>query len=140
MLGLRKPLLLFGLFYGMGLSIFGFLAAGSGHGTYVLLGLASSVFAALGVLAALIAPPLLWAWIWGLMQTRRRLFVIAVIAHYAGAVAVLAGTDFGDREHLASAWETHRLLIASGFAWYLGGQILMWVRFENLIKNSSSSR
>jgi len=43
--GLQKYLLLFGLLYGIGLSIFGFLAAGFGHGTFVLLGLASSVFA-----------------------------------------------------------------------------------------------
>jgi hypothetical protein len=137
MSGLKKSQLLFGLLYGIGLSIFGFFSAGSGHGTYVLLGLASSVFAAVGILAAFLAPPFLWAWIWSLMQTKRKLFVIAVTAHYAGAVAVLMMSQMGDWEYLLGMWQDHYFLIASGFLWYLGGQVVMWGSFFRAMKTQS---
>jgi hypothetical protein len=119
-----------GLAYGVGLSLLGALVAGSGHGTYILLGLASSPLAALGNVAATLSPPFIWAFIWSLLQVRRQMFLATMAIHYVSAAVVLVATHFGDWEHLGKSWKLHPLLVVIGFAWYATGQGLIWLDFR----------
>jgi len=143
----RKQLLICGAVYGVGLSVAGFLAAGYGEGTYVLLGLASAPLVAIssllsliripafsfGAIGAIFAAPFLWGWVWSLLQPegpRRRQFLWVIILYYASTAVILATTyEFGFRgwEYIVRFWRIRPFLLIAGFSWYGIGQILMWL-------------
>ena len=138
-----------GLAYGVGLSLLAVPMAGFGHGTYILLALASSPFAAFGNVAAIVAPPFIWTLIWSLLRERRQIFLAAIAIQYVSAAVVLIVTHFGDWEYLSKSWKLQPLLVAIGFAWYVAGQGLIWLDFsrrdrtsvnENRIETKSATR
>lgn len=143
-MNLRRRLLFGGALYRTGLSLVGTLATGYGHGTWVFLGLAAAPLVAIfsllglmwapflsfGVLAAMLASPFMWGWIWSLLRkndSRRHRFLIVIIVYYASVIAVLATTYFGEWDYIVRSWQVYPSLIVVGFSWYGAGQILMWL-------------
>jgi hypothetical protein len=119
-----------GLGYGILLACAGFLSAGFGHGTYVLIGLSSAPFGLTeDVLVALIGAPVLWCtvgflaggaghWVW------RTLCLIALAGHYGSLYRVLnKPSPFADWEFVPKAQQVFRI----GVAIYEGGQVALWV-------------
>jgi hypothetical protein len=122
-----------GAVYGTGLAVLAFLAAGFGHGTYVVLGLASAPLAMLGVAVALISLPFLWMSIFALLYCRKRLFAMAMLLHYLGAMVLLTvprfAESFGDWNSFARVWGRSPGLLVLCFLWYGAGQIFLWMDF-----------
>src|ERR1017187_7489350 len=86
-----------GFLYGTVLLVLAAAAAGFGHGLYAPLGLVSSPFSLLGIRAAFVATPLLWALV-GFVAYRngsrgRRAAVWLLVAHYCAAAIVLLSRD-----------------------------------------------
>jgi hypothetical protein len=118
-----------GLAYGILLAIMGFLAAGFGHGTYVVIGL-SSAPCGLGqnVIFALIGAPLLWLlsaflsggsrhWAW------RALYLFVMTVHYVSLPWILqAPSPFADWSYV------HKVegLFWAAIVFYCAGQIGLW--------------
>lgn len=78
-----------GLGYGSALMVLGFVAAGAGHGTYVILRLSSSPLPLLAAILGIFGGPLVWGTIGGAFAFRRyafgrRAFVGLLASHYAG--------------------------------------------------------
>lgn len=124
-----------GLVYGIGLSFLGTWAAGWGHGSYVLLILASSPFAALGGLVAILTPPVMWGGIWALLQARcwrRGVLVAAISFYYASAALLVAVSPFDENwNNFLTASRQHSSIIAGGFLWYLAGQAFMLLHLRS---------
>src|SRR5438552_15444128 len=108
---LRKPLPLAitGFGCGIGLAMIGFLAAGFGHGSYVLIGLFSAPFGAFqNIVIALAAPPFLWG-IAGLLVGSsktswlcRLSFLALMSVHYLTLFAILSPpSPFADWSYVA---------------------------------------
>jgi hypothetical protein len=124
-----------GLVYGIGLSFLGAWAAGWGHGSYVLLILASSPFAALGGSVAILTPPFMWGGVWALLQARLRqrgVLVAVISVYYASAALLIAVSPFDENwNNFWSALRLHSLIIAGGFLWYLVGQVFMLLNLRS---------
>ncbi len=134
-----KKNLIFGAIYGTGLLVLAFGAAGFGEGT-------PSIF--LLVSAPLILPllaPFLWMGIFVLLSRNRRLFVLAMLLHYLGAVVILAllwaGKDWGeDPDHFVFVAEGHPWFIALPLVVYFAGQLGLWMAFVLANADTSARR
>lgn len=133
--------------YGVILAASGMLMAGSGDGSYVLLGFYSAPISALGyvlylfekpgVLLAVIGTPLLWAvaGIFGTIadRTKRRVCLGAfLIAHYSGAILVSLQTEpYGNWRKLHEQWgfAACKVIIIFSLTIYLLGQMWLWRQF-----------
>jgi hypothetical protein len=87
----------------------------------------------LGVAVALISLLFLWMSIFAHLYRRKRLFAMAMLLHYLGAVALLAvprfAESFGDWNYLARVWaRSPGLLVLCGL-WYAAGQVFLWTDF-----------
>src|SRR5215467_14292418 len=123
---------LLGFAYGCALTVFGFLAAGYGHGTYTLLALASSPAGVVGLPGMLLLGPALWAFVGWLLSRRDRrktMFLVVMLLHYAGAVYLLTSSQFADWEIVAGNWERIRFAAVGSYCWYVAGQIVIWITF-----------
>ena len=122
-----------GAVYGIGLAIFAFLAAGSGHGTYAVLGLVSAPMGIVGILFALISLPFLWTGIFVLLHRNRNLSAITILVHYLAATALLTiprfGHQFADWNYFMKMWAMSPALLVSCGLWYAAGQIFLWTDF-----------
>ena len=123
-----------GLGYGVILSVLAFWATGAGHGTYIPLGLSSAPSGFLGIIAALVAIPVLWALLGGMVASGRgghaRIARAVVLLHYVTGALLLAFTDFGDRAKLGYVWSEAPSMIASWALVYLAGQVVLWWRLS----------
>jgi hypothetical protein len=118
-----------GTLYGIGLSLFGFLLAGAGHGTFFLLGLAAAPFSVFGVLVAFFVPPIIWpAIVWaisaGLLYRTR--FLGFILIHYLSAACLLTLSGYADGKYVERTWRAMPTVMLLGIAWYLVGQVVLW--------------
>ena len=123
---------LLGFAYGCALTVLGFLAAGYGHGTYTLLALASSPAGVVGVPGMLLLGPALWAFVGWLLSrrgTRKTMFLVVMLLHYAGAAYLLTSSQFADWEIVTMNWEQIRVAMVGSLCWYAAGQIVIWTTF-----------
>jgi hypothetical protein len=125
---------LIGLLVGLILSFVGFIAAGIGHGSYVIIGLVSSPFGLLGnVLIALFVAPVLWALFGYLAATaaqrnKRRLFLALMAIHYLTLLPIWSNPDgFGDWSYVGRVRDEVML----GFVLYGIAQIALWAVFAH---------
>ncbi len=134
-----KKNLIFGAIYGAGLFVLGFGAAGFGEGTPLIFLLAS---------APLVLPycvPFLWIGLFVLLSRNRKLFVLAMLLHYLGAVVILA---LGERwsglgvnwDHFVFVAERHPWLISIPLIFYFAGQLGLWVAFALADADSARCR
>lgn len=135
-------LALVGAAHGTVLAVLAFLAAGYGHGTYVVLGLASAPLGLLGIIAALIGLPFLWAAMFVLARRNRSAFVFAMLVHYLSAAVLLTtrqfADQFGDWDYFGRAWTRSGVFLFVCFLWYFAGQVLLWMDF--VTKKTRKSR
>lgn len=127
----KVKLWLSGLTYGVALTTMGVILAGAGHGTYLLLGVASAPMSYLGVAVAILLPPLLWGAVgWLLSQAdrspQRQLVAIILLAHYAGIFFLPGFEEYLEAKYVLKTWEYNPELLIVGLAVYLGGQVVTW--------------
>lgn len=119
----------FGGSYGVFLAAMGFLAAGWGHGTYVVIGLSSAPCGlAHNVIIALIGAPVFWLfaaffaagarhWVWLLS------FLLLMSAHYVSLFWILNDpTGFGDWSYVHKV----RGLFWIAIVFYCAGHLALW--------------
>jgi hypothetical protein len=130
--GLRVRALsaLIGFSYGVVLLFISILAAGAGHGTYVLMGFASAPLGlAENVLIALVGMPFLWCLLSFLASSARHrvwlaFFLVAMAIHYASLYPILSDrTHFGDWSYIPKVAE----VFWPGLVVYGAGQVALWV-------------
>ncbi len=120
-----------GLVYGLGLTGIGVLMAGAGHGTYLLLGIASAPLNFLGVGFSIITPPLMWSTLCGLLAYHRRnpqrqILRFAFAIHYLSITLLPFSEEYADKGYFFKALEANSLVVILGFAFYLTGQAMIW--------------
>lgn len=117
------------LIYGAVLAVCSFVAAGFGHGTYTLLGLAGSPFAVLGIPAAFLAACFQWC---GLVLARswigHRYLAAILIVHYAAGALLLtvSASPYADWSYVGKLPQSARVILVFGFLCYGVGQIALW--------------
>jgi hypothetical protein len=95
-----------GLCFGVGLAALSVVAAGVGHGCYVLLGLVSAPLGLLGIAPAVLVTPLFWLFA-GLLAVRAAekkvalAFLLLMGAHLTGAVVALSVGPYADWMYLS---------------------------------------
>ena len=130
-----------GLAYGLALAVMGVMAAGAGHGTYVVIGLASSPFGLLqNVVIGLLGAPVLWG-IAGLLLSAvrdsawRAVFLAVMFAHYGGLLLVLfRPSPFADWSHASKMPE----FVAEVIGFYIVGQTALWATFAFVLRRSET--
>ena len=136
---LNKPRLfaVWGSLYGVALSVLAFLAAGAGHGSYILMGVSSAPFGLLGVIVALFGTPVFWA-LMGFLVAKaahlllRRVFLIIMTLHYLSIPFILATEEYGDWDRLVRGKQMlpNILVMIIGLSLYLYGQVVIWRKFN----------
>jgi hypothetical protein len=118
-----------GLAYGCLLAALGLIAAGAGHGTTVVGGLASAPLGLFGFGAALAGAPALWGTagaLLGLSRSRapRAALLALLLAHYAGLPLLLCPPGhFADWSYVRRVAD----IVAVAFVVYAAGQVALWV-------------
>ncbi len=130
----------FGAVYGIVLCTIGVMATSGGHGTYIFLILASAPAMILGVVASVLATPVLWFVIGSLLHDKNKqkkvLFLAIMSVHYMSAGFLLIDRR-EEWQHMDRLWKTYPLFVTAGLVWYLTGQIVVWTIF---FKNGHSTR
>lgn len=121
-----------GFIYGLILTGVGALMAGAGHGTYLLLGVASAPLSYLGIIFSLVSPPILWGAIWGLLphsykSPQRQIFVVALALHYLAIPLIPFFKVYSEEKYIAKALEINPIVVSLGAALYLLGQVIIWL-------------
>ena len=121
-----------GCLYGMSLTAVGILLTGAGHGTYVLLGIASAPLSFLGIISSFVSPPLLWTTLGGLLAysskvPQRQIVAVALGLHYAAILLVPFFHDYADRKYIERSWQANPVMITAGAALYVLGQVAIWL-------------
>jgi hypothetical protein len=117
--------------YGLTLGVFGVMAAGAGHDSFLLLSLAGSPFSVFGIPAAMIASILQWGLL-ALAQRRlsinSRVVVGFLLVHYAVAAIFIFGysRQVDDWQYLRKAPREVHLMFALGLTCYVIGQCFLW--------------
>jgi hypothetical protein len=127
--------------YALAMVACGVFAAGAGHGSYLILLIASSPLGILGVYGGLAAVPavlgsfLLWPLALLLHAKAREghlrpAFLVVMGVHYLGIAALpLTATFHDDWQQLRQYLPELVLFVAAGLLVYLAGQALIWRSF-----------
>jgi len=123
-----------GFLYGLGLAVIGILLTAAGHGTYILLGIASAPVSFLGIIFSIAGPPIFWALVWVLLtyktRTPQRLFILCIlVVHYASIPFVLFFPEYVEEKYFDKVWQAHPNLVVFGALFYIMGQGLLWIYF-----------
>lgn len=121
-----------GLAYGLGLTGVGVLLAGAGHGTYLLLGVASAPLSLLGIPVSMVSPPLLWGVIGGLLShahksPQRQILLAAMALHYVAVLLLPLFEGYAEEKYIARALEVNPVVVGLGVTLYLLGQVIIWL-------------
>ena len=120
-----------GLAYGLGLTLTGSLLAGAGHGTYLLLGIASAPVSFLGFIPSIGGPPVLWSAVGALLpytgrKPQRQVLFGIMLLHYLGVALVPFFDEFAEWKYFERVWEAYPVVVLMGGSLYLVGQIAIW--------------
>ena len=136
-------LALVGFLYGLTLSAIGFLMTGAGHGTYILLGVASAPLSFFGFFASVAGPPVLWTAIGSLLpyprQPQRRLVATVMLLHYLGVLLLPLFDHYADWEKFERAWGENPVMVIAGLGLYCLGQITIWFYWFKMGKTRANS-
>ena len=109
----------------------GFMVAGVGHGTYVVIALSSAPLGLLGIAVALFGGPVLWSGVGILLALAARskaalvALVTVMLSHYAGLLFTLGTEDwFANWGHLPKGAVE---LVWVAVALYGFGQVAIWI-------------
>jgi hypothetical protein len=120
-----------GFIYGLVLATVGILMTGAGHGTYILLGIASAPLSFLGIPCSIISPPFLWSTLWFLSSypkrsPQRRVLIIALIIHYLALLLIPFFDVYAEGKYIVKLYRFHPEVVLFGGAFYLSGQVAIW--------------
>ena len=106
--------------------------AGAGHGTYLLLGIASAPLSFLGISFSFVGPPLLWTTLWALLpytnkRPQRQIVAVALVLHYAALLLIPFFDLYAEGKYIDRVWRASPVIIVMGAALYLLGQIMIWL-------------
>lgn len=123
--------------FGVALGIWGYLAAGAGHGTYVLIAISSAPLGLLGIPVAAFGAPVLCGGVGFLLAAadrspQRKLFLALAAAHYLGSLLLLTTRSFGDWDYFNKVIAYMPGLIAGWLVTYSAGHVLMWLAFRKV--------
>jgi hypothetical protein len=132
-----------GFLYGLALTCIGVFLAGAGHGTYLLLGIASAPISFLGIGFSFVGPPLLWSTVGALLpytreQSIRQVFAIALLLHYVSLAFVPLFDIYAEAKYFYKVWTTHPLMVVVGLGLYLMGQVMIWLYWFIAARESDS--
>jgi hypothetical protein len=123
--------LVVGVVYGAALVFMGFLLADIGHGSYVLLFIASAPFGLGGAWPMVIFPPLMWGlvgWLIGSLSRFQQRFALALtLLHYVSLPCLSLALHYPERQDLVKMFSHDRQYAVIGTAAYFLGQLLIWV-------------
>ena len=124
---MRTAAWIIGLCFGLVLAALSILAAGGGHGSYVLLGLVSAPCCAFGIAPAIVLTPALWLGAGPLAgraadKTAARTFLVVMGTHVLGATIALSVRPYADWAYVR---RTHADLIAGSLV-YAIAQCYVW--------------
>lgn len=123
--------LIVGFLYGLGLAVFGFMLLGAGHGTSLLLEIASAPLSFLGFVFPLLGPPIMWGVIgWllgGSSEFQRRIALLLVLTHYLSFALIPLIERYPQGEYLARMFAYDPGFVVFSFSYYLLGQVLIWI-------------
>ncbi len=119
-----------GFLYGLGLAVIGILLTAAGHGTYILLGIASAPVSFLGIIFSIAGPPIFWTLVWVLLTYKARIFTLCILmVHYASIPFVLFFPQYAEKQYFDKVWQAHPTLVIFGALFYILGQGLLWIYF-----------
>lgn len=118
--------------YGLSLTVVGVLMAGAGHGTYLLLGIASAPLSFLGIAVSIVSPPLLWSVLAGLLSyshksPQRQIFLAALALHYLAILLLPFFKGYAEEKYIAKTLEVNPVIAGLGVTLYLLGQVMIWL-------------
>ena len=124
-------LLMLGGLYGAILSCIGFMLAGAGHGTYLMLAIASAPLSLLGGVWFFVAPPLLWTVVGSFLAytsriPQRQIVLFILSLHYLSGLLAWFVADYGDLKYFERVWQVNPLMLLGVIAFYMFGQISIW--------------
>jgi len=123
--------LLVGIVYGAALAFVGFMLAGVGHGSYLLLFVAAAPFSFVGFWPMFIFPLLMWGivgWLLGSSSRfEQRLAVGITLFHYVSVALGLYVLMSPVGEFVLKMFQYDYWSAVIGTSIYLLGQILIWV-------------
>ena len=116
-----------GFLYGLGLALFGFMLLGAGHGTSLLLDIASAPLSFLGFVFPLVGPPIMWGvigWLLGGSSVfHRRIAFVIVLVHYLSFPLIPVIERYPQGEYLAKMFAYAPGFVVFSFSYYLLGQV-----------------
>jgi hypothetical protein len=123
--------LMLGGLYGVTLSSVGFMLAGAGHGTYMLLAIASAPLSLLGGFWFFVGPPLLWTMVGSVLAyssriLQRQIVFFVLSLHYVSGPIAWFVADYADLKYFEGAWQINALMLLGGITFYMLGQISIW--------------
>jgi hypothetical protein len=133
-----------GFAYGISLSVIGTLLAAAGHGTYLLLGLASAPFGLLGITVSIVCPPFLWSAILLALsyagKTRYRIIATTfLVVHYLGIILVFFDRDYMEVKYIRRIGRAYPVTLVMSFALYLAGEVAIWLCWCTMRRQSNST-
>ena len=138
-------LALAGVLYGLILTAIGFSLTAAGHGTNLLLRVASAPLSLLGFVAAFVGAPILWGVVGAMLPStgkkpQRQMLVGIMFLHYVGVLLVPFMGEEGEWKYLERMWGTHPVVVLLGLGLYLAGQtaILIWC-FQSTRRRDSTT-
>lgn len=123
--------LMLGGIYGVTLSFVGFMLAGAGHGTYMLLTIASAPLSLLGGFWFFVGPPLLWTVVGAFLAyssriPQRQIVFFVLSLHYVSGPLAWFVADYADLKYFERVWLINALVLLAGITFYMLGQISIW--------------
>ena len=120
-----------GFLYGVSLTVIGVLLAAAGHGTYLLLGIASAPISLLGFVFSLVGPTFLWSAVGLLlpytpMKPQRQVMVGLMLLHYTGLLFLPFFDEDTNWKYFEKVWMDNPGVVLLAGCFYLGGQVVIW--------------
>ena len=134
---------LLGAAYGVALGFLAFVSAGFGHGTYILVGVSSAPIGVLGIPAALLGAPLIWAVV-GYLLSRvtsirsSRAFLTAICLHYLGVFVLFLTPTYGDWAYFPRVLEVIPWVVLAWGLLYIVGQAIIWWKYGVQVRSVST--
>ena len=112
--------------------VIGVLLTAAGHGTNLLLRIASAPVSFFGFVPSIVGPPLLWAVMSALLacagaKPQRQILALVMFLHYFGVLLVPLFGEDGEGKYLERVWTVNPVAVLGGGSLYLAGQIVIWL-------------
>lgn len=131
---------LFGVAYGIGLVMLGVMLAGGGHGTSLMLDVASAPLGFIVPWTTLLGPPIIWGFIWWMLaqpkaSSLRKPVPYVLALHYLSLLAIPYVNLYDENAYLRKVFSLYPTTVIVSVLYYLFGQLLAWYFWFRPSKN-----